>query len=510
MHSGTFERVVDAAQPEAPGDLGVQVRVVAELVGGDETRRHPVRVGGRGRPAGVGEDAVEDLRAVLVEVVVAQPAGQAQPVAQVIGRLAEERELVELVVQVGVVEDVLARAELPRGGDPGGVLEAGHEQALPVVAPGAAVEAAGHPLEAVPAAGEADLLGPHLGGRGVVERCVERVDALGKADGAAGDARGEGARVSHHEDVAVREGGDRRERHVAEAVGEVEVGENELVGEGLVDLGEQLALAEGHRGAGRRVGVGQDVVVVDAVPAVHLGLLVEEPRGDGQSVARGEPDRRAHARPIAGVDVLLHAEVGLHGVHVAREPVVVRRDAEGRSVAQGRVDAQLDVAALVAAVDAAAAELAEPPRHPRLGLVADVAHRARERPGAEQGALRTAQHLDAGQVEEVEVRREQRERDDRLVQVGAHRLLDAGHVASDLAGRHAPDRDLALAGAEVLHAEAGHVRRHALEVRDAPLLQFLFGRRRHREGHLANRRVALQRGDRDLLRALGGEREARP
>ena len=89
----------------------------------------------------------------------------------------------------------------------------------------------------------------------------------------------------------------------------------------------------------------------------------------------------------------------------------------------------------------------EPLGHAELRLVGDVAHRAGQRAGAEQRALRTAQHLDAVDVEEVEVRREERQRDHRLVEVDADLLLHARLVAHDLAGGDAAHRDLALARA---------------------------------------------------------------
>ena len=89
---------------------------------------------------------------------------------------------------------------------------------------------------------------------------------------------------------------------------------------------------------------------------------------------------------------------------------------------------------------------------PSSGWLRDVADRARQRAEPNSvpcGPRSTSTRLD---VEEVEVRREQRERDDRLVEVDADLLLHAGLVAHDLAGRDAAHGDLALAGAEVLHA----------------------------------------------------------
>ena len=61
--------------------------------------------------------------------------------------------------------------------------------------------------------------------------------------------------------------------------------------------------------AGRdgRERVGEDVEDVDAVPAVGLDALVDDPRRDREIVARREPDRPAHAGAVAVVDVLLDA-----------------------------------------------------------------------------------------------------------------------------------------------------------------------------------------------------------
>ena len=52
---------------------------------------------------------------------------------------------------------------------------------------------------------------------------------------------------------------------------------------------------------------------------------------------------------------------------------------------------------------------------------------------------------------------------DAFVEIDADLLLDARLVADDLAGGDAADRDLALAGAEVLDGEAGDVAADVLE-----------------------------------------------
>ncbi len=151
------------------------------------------------------------------------------------------------------------------------------------------------------------------------------------------------------------------------------------------------------------------------------------------------------------------------------------------------VDRHLGRAAEAAVFDRLNRKLADRFVAADLGRVGDVAHRAGERAGAEEGALRPAQHLDARHVEKVDVGGEEGKRDHRFVEVDADLLLDAGLVAHDLAGGDAAHRHLALAGAEVLHHEAGDVGGDVLEGGGAAVAQVLLGRRGDREGHLGDR-----------------------
>ena len=84
-------------------------------------------------------------------------------------------------------------------------------------------------------------------------------------------------------------------------------------------------------------------------------------------------------------------------------------------------------------------------------------------PEPNRRALRAAQRLDAVEIEEVEVRREQRQRDDAFVEVDANLLLHAGLVADDLAGGHAADGNLALPRPEVLDRQARNVAADVLD-----------------------------------------------
>ena len=96
-------------------------------------------------------------------------------------------------------------------------------------------------------------------------------------------------------------------------------------------------------------------------------------------------------------------------------------------------------------------------------LVGDVADRAADGPRTEQRALRPPQRFHAVEIEQVEVGREQRQRDDAFVEVDADLFLHSGLVADDLARRNAADRHLALPGAEVLHRQVGDVAADVLD-----------------------------------------------
>ena len=135
----------------------------------------------------------------------------------------------------------------------------------------------------------------------------------------------------------------------------------------------------------------------------------------------------------------------------------------------------------------------------------DVAQRARQGSRAEQGALRTAQYLEALQVIEFEVGRKQRDGNRRLIQVDADLFLDAGLVANDLARADAAHGNLALSGAEIRDGEAGDVARQIGNAGHGCAAQLLRVGRGYREGHLVQRHHAFLRGDNDFgqdVRAL--------
>ena len=220
-------------------------------------------------------------------------------------------------------------------------------------------------------------------------------------------------------------------------------------------------------------------------------------------VVRLHAQRHAGAGAPAAVDVLLDTHLRLHGVDEAADGGVVGGDTGCGRRSERHVDGELGVVAEPAAVERAEAELGGRLGHADSRLVRDVAHRAGERARSKQGALRAAQDLDAGHVEQVEVRGEQRQRDDRLVEVDADLLLDARLVAHDLSGRDAAHRDLALAGTEVLNGEPGDVGGYVLDASGAAVAERLLCGCDHREGHRLEVLLALAGGDRD--RHLLGE-----
>ena len=226
-----------------------------------------------------------------------------------------------------------------------------------------------------------------------------------------------------------------------------------------------------------------------------------------QAVVRLELNGRTHAGAEPVVDVLLHAQVGLDGVDVAGKTAEVADDAERCRVTCRNVETELGIAPETSAADEAAAQFGESLFGAELGLIRDVPNRPRQRSGPEERALRSAQHLDAADVEEIEVGREQREGNRRLIEVRRNLFLHARLIADDLPGGNAAHRDLALTGAEILHREPTHICRHPLEVFDTTFAQHLLGRGGDGERHIVQRLVALHRGNGDLLAQRRLQRE---
>src|SRR4029078_2492953 len=101
--------------------------------------------------------------------------------------------------------------------------------------------------------------------------------------------------------------------------------------------------------------------------------------GEGRRVTGLVEVRRWRAGALAVVDVLVGAEVGLHGVDVAAVAGVVADEAQRAGGAERRVEGELEAAAGAAAVDAVGGELGDGLAEADLRRVGDVTQRARLR-----------------------------------------------------------------------------------------------------------------------------------
>ena len=440
-------------------------------------------------------------------MVVTKAAGQAEPLGGRHGRFAEERQLIQPVGKVREEQRVRGRAQAARRNS-AQILEPGDRHVLAIVAVRAAEERAGHPGRASAATGDAHLLRPHPGGGGIVQRCIQRVDTLVEPEASAGDARRQCTGISNHQQIAIGVRRDRCEPQIlAKVVLEIHVPKHEIVGELFVQLRKLAPVAERDCRPRRGERIREDVVIISAIPTVHPNVLVGDARGDGELRSRRDSRSGPKSGPKAVVDVLPHREVCLKGVDKAGNPVVVRHDAYGRFVSERRIEAELAIQSGVAAFHASHTEFSKRLLDLQLWGIRDIAHGAGQGSGAEERPLRSAQHFDTPRVEEIEVWGEQRHRDDGLVEVDAHLLLDSWLIAHDLARGHTAYRDLALSRAQVLHRQSADVRGHPFESLNAAHAQCFFSRRRDRERHVENRLFALGGGDRHLFGQLRVEPE---
>src|SRR5438477_11798747 len=104
------------------------------------------------------------------------------------------------------------------------------------------VEPADQPPQAARGSRQAHFLRKDMRLRRIVEWRIERIDVLRQADRPAGDARGECPRITYHENVAARVGGNARQTDFAEVIAQVHIAQHELVRKRLGDLGKELIL----------------------------------------------------------------------------------------------------------------------------------------------------------------------------------------------------------------------------------------------------------------------------
>ena len=228
----------------------------------------------------------------------------------------------------------------------------------------------------------------------------------------------------------------------------------------------------------------------------------------------GEVDEQRHPATLglflvvvlAGVAVVVHGdavaerELGTPVVDEAVALVVPEHAPQRGSVGQRHVDEALGGVGGVAVADAAARQVRAVLELLRVWLLADDAHGSGHGGRAVVGALRSAQHLDALDVVEVQVGRPPVAAGHRLLVevVGRGRGVGAEHVRNT-AVRHAADVHDLRPGT---HADVGDRRALVREVLEAADVEPVYVVRRERLD--ADRRVldvllALAGGDDDLL-----------
>src|SRR6185312_14343154 len=224
-------------------------------------------------------------------------------------------------------------------------------------------------------------------------------------------APGKLRRIAQYQNIAMRIGGHRGQGGEAEVVGNFDIGEREVVGQALLLLPVLLQAADTHG-------------LLDLEAARALGSLRAE--------RCYRIDEAPHMPPIGD-------EAGGHGI------------------TERKVERASEIAPFAAVTHALEGRIGQYFELAEHWLARDVAHRTGLRAGAEERPLWTAQHLESVEVEELEVGREERDGDGRLIEIDAHLLLDTGLVANHLARAYAADCHLALAGAKIRNGETRHV-----------------------------------------------------
>ena len=506
------QRVVDSAEAEALRSLEVDAEIAVGLPGDDRARGEAVRLGlVADEHVAVGKDAARDEVAAFLEAVVAAAGGQLD-LAKVVGGLAEDRALLDVVGDVGVVRRVPGEAVAQVDGvhrSPDRVQEqigedvrSGGWKPLGIFAVDLGIEATEDPLER-PAAGgaEAKFLRPllEIGRIAKVRRetragCDRRVGARERnIDGA-----GQGRCVAADQDVAIDVAGDAGQFDAAKADASDQVGEQGLVGKLLTKRQILLAPFELFGPGGELVGV--EIVAVLAVEAVGLDLLIGDAGSDLDIGGRLPQERDPGAEARSVVDVLARGRAD--GVDEAAIFGAVADHPERGGIAQRQVDRALQMIAKVAFLDRVDVGLDHAFGHAELGLIGDVTDGPADAARSEQSALRTTKCLDAIEVEQVEVGSEQRKRDDAFVEVDADLFLDARLVTNDLAGRDTADRNLALARPEILNGQTRDIAADVLDRLRVAALNVCLRLGVDREWDVLDRRSPLGRGDDDFRRIV--------
>ncbi len=197
-------------------------------------------------------------------------------------------------------------------------------------------------------------------------------------------------------------------------------------------------------------------------------------------------------------------------VDIAAAGLVVDHAAHRERVGdQRQVDRGVDIAAGIAVRGGGVAGIEIRFGHIELRLVGDVADHTRLSAGAEQGALRTLEHLDALDVGRINVEVPARQLPGLLVQIHG----DIGKTADDAGpleradGRCQPAHvNVVLAGAEALRRHIGQILHEVVEGRYVELGERLGGHCLNGDGHILHVFRAALGGHGNFLKPfrLGG------
>ncbi len=416
------DRIVDAAQTESTGGLRTELDVVGRFEGDDDPWRGAARVGRvldgprdfRARyECLVRERTGEQYALVLAETVVAQSCRQGPLRGGVPRGFAKGGILLQPVAQIRI-ERGIGRSV---GGRPGCVDQCiipRCRQILAVPPQDVLEEAPDQPVHLLGSVrAEADFLGQDIQGRPVIQRRVDPRPRFGRRN-ITEDVHGHATRqlccIAQNPHVAVGVGRDGRQRHGAEVIIRLDVRQRELIQEAFALLGVLLQGADVDRIDGR-VGIRQDVVQIDPGIAVRGQILVDEARCDGEMLNRFQQHCQAHTRAIAVVDVAFQATTRLDGIDESRQMMVVDGESRRRRFSKGDIDGTAYRSSLVTMLHCFKRRIGAGLEFADLRLPGDIAHGAGLGAGAEQGSLRATQHLESIDIEQLQVRREQRHGD---------------------------------------------------------------------------------------------------
>ena len=258
--------------------------------------------------------------------------------------------------------------------------------------------------------------------------------------------------------------------------------------------------------------------------AVRALVLAEQGGGDRPVLGKLDAQGGAAADHVDVVIILLDQRVVVDDdaararqeragagdiVHIAGVVRVPGDQAHGGIVAQRRVDEAFDRAADAAVADRVELAVEAAGEMGRIGPVGDDADRAGLGRGAVERALRPAQHLDAGDVVDMDVERAADRGDRLLVEIDADAGQRARMVAVAAAG-DAADIDVGRARLEGLVGDARQQPRIILEIGDVEVFELLRAQRLDADRHVLEIFGALLRGDDDdvaiVLRGRGGRR----